>query len=397
MKTGVNIKFTNTRTGVASSSDGVALLCVQAVAVASTFKLNTLYKLSQPSDLTPLGITDTYDATNKVSLVRQVEEFYASAGNGATLYLIGVDKSSTMSEFVASDTFESLLRSTGLSAEGNPSPADRAKMIGVVFAPQDQAPSSGSYYADVIPTATALNTTLGSLWDAGFRAFAVLDGNNLKSVTDAPDFNTQDCPRVAVCDTTATLDSCASVGLVLGILSRQAVNYELSNVSAGPLPIQNAWFTDGTPVSSVLPAVFDTLGQKQHLFIRTRDTKSGYYFNDGATAEDSTMALSTIPANRVLNKIADYLHAYLTDIIGQTPPIDTDGDINEGYLSSVTENFYTTYTDPMITDGEIAGVNLELSSLSPFTSTRTVKAHLSIQQRPGIALIEADIEFVNSL
>ena len=88
MKTGVNIKFTNTRTGVASSSDGVALLCVQAVAVASTFKLNTLYKLSQPSDLTPLGITDTYDATNKVSLVRQVEEFYASAGNGATLYVI---------------------------------------------------------------------------------------------------------------------------------------------------------------------------------------------------------------------------------------------------------------------------------------------------------------------
>ncbi len=51
----------------------------------------------------------------------------------------------------------------------------------------------------------------------------------------------------------------------------------------------------------------------------------------------------------------------------------------------------------MVTDGEIAGVNLELSSLSPFTSTRTVKADLSIQQRPGIALIEADIEFVNSL
>lgn len=398
MKTGVQIGFTNTATGVAQSADGVPILFVQAVAVSSTFNLNQVYKLTQLSDLdTLLGDSATYDATNEVSLVRQVTEFYSAADNGTILYLVGVDKSSTMSEFVASEEFETLLRSTGVTAEGNPSPNSRAKMIGVVFAPQDTPTSEGTYYSDVLTTATALETALDSMWDNGFRAFAVLDGNNLKSVTDAPDFNTQACPRVAIHDTTATKDSCASIGLVLGILSQQAVNYDLGNVSAGSLPIINAWFTDGTPVSSILPAQFETLGMNQHLFIRTRDTKSGYFFNDGATADSSTMALSSISANRVLNKIADYLQEYLTNIIGSTPPVGTDGNVDSGYLTSLEESFYTTYTDPMVTNGEVSQVQVSITNVGVFTSTRTLNAEVSILPRNAVAWITANIQFVTSL
>jgi hypothetical protein len=397
MKTGVNIQFTNTRTGVASSADGVALLLVHAAAVASKFSTNKLYKLTQMSDLEALGIDAAYDSSKTVSVYRQISEFYAAAGDGAVLYLIGIEKSTNMSAYVAGDEFPELLQQTGISADGNPSPDDRTRMVGVVFYPQEEAPSTGSYYEDVLPTATALNTTLENLWNEGFRAFAVLDGNNLKGVADAPDFKTQECPRVAIHDTTATKDSCASVGLVLGILSREAVNYEPGNVSAGPLPIQNAWFTDGTPVSSVIPATFDTLGSKQHLFIRTRATKSGYYFNDGATAEDSTMSLSTIPANRVLNKISDYLQEYLTDVIGATPPLNSQGNVDDGYLATLEENFYTTYTNPMIANGEIAGISVNITNEGVFSSTRTLNAAVSILQRPGVAEINANITFVTSL
>lgn len=397
MKTGVNITFTNTATGVATSADGVAMLFCQAVAVVDKFVLGTKYKLTQLSDLDALGIDAAYDATNKTAVYKSVSEFYTGAGSGAVLYLVGIAKTTDYSDYVATSDFEALVRSTGVDEDGNPSPSDRARLLGFVYYTQTAAPETGYFYADVLDALTAINTKLKSLFDEGFRACAILDGNNCVPAS-LPDLKTKGCSRVALMVSTATPDTCASVGLALGILARNAVNYDLGNVSAGYLPISAAYFTDGeTKVSNQLPAAFDQLGIKQYLFLRTRPTKSGYFFNDGATAEDSILALSNLANNRVLIKVADYAEAYLINLIGSTPQIGRDGNVSQVVLSAWESGLVATYYEPMIRDGEIADIRVTITNSGVFSSTKTVACAIEILPRVGLSWIQADTIFVTSL
>lgn len=397
MKTGVNITFTNTATGVATSADGVAMLFAHAVAIESTFALDTLYKLTKLADLDALGIDAAYDATNKTSIYRQVSEFYTTAGDGAKLYLVGIAKTTDYSDYVVTTAFEEIVRSTGVDTDGNPSPSDRARMLGFVYHTQTAAPESGAFYADVLDALTAINTKLKDLFDDGFRCFGILDGNNCVPAS-LPDLNTKGCGRVALMVTSTVPDTCASVGFTLGVLARNAVNYDLGNVSAGYLPTSYAYFTDGsTKVGEQLPAVFNDLGTKQYLFFRTRATKSGFFFNDGATADSSILALSNIGNNRVLIKIADYAEGYLINSIGTTPALDSNGNVAQSVLSAWETGFLATYINPMVTAGEIANASITVTSVSPFASTRKIACQIKVLPRLGVAEITADITFVTSL
>lgn len=400
MITGVTINFTNTTTGQASSNDGVALIVAAfAAEQTSTLTIGQLYKLTSVQDLITAGWPSTADGgTAKSNLYQQVADFYSVAPQGTILYVYPILQSN-LATFIPDTTskgFGALLRSTGVDSLGNPNPTDRAKMVGILF-PELEASPSEPYAEGVVTTAEAVDEVLTTLFDAGCRCCAVVDGAQC-DYTEAPDWNTYDMSRTAIMDCTIHEGvNNGDVGLVLGYLCANPVNFDLGNVMEAQISSSGAYFTNGTSVATLAPADFDTLGQKQHLFYRTRDTKAGFFFNDSPTCAPSTQALSTLPANRVLIKVADYLQTFLTNYLGQTPPLDDDGNVTAGYLSAMEEQFMSTYITPMITDGEISNASITISNDSPFSSTRTLVANVQILQRPGIAQIEANITFVTAI
>ena len=90
----VKINYLNGLLGAApESQDGLLMMVViGATAVSSTFALGTPYKIVRPSDLSGLGVTTASNAR----LVELVDQFYAEAGEGTPLYVLGLASTYTM-------------------------------------------------------------------------------------------------------------------------------------------------------------------------------------------------------------------------------------------------------------------------------------------------------------
>jgi hypothetical protein len=83
---GVTLKEGRIGANVAGDSREFGLIC-NGVAVEGKAQLNVAYRLLRTSDAEAIGITEEYDATNKVRVFRHISEFYRRAGAGRTLHL----------------------------------------------------------------------------------------------------------------------------------------------------------------------------------------------------------------------------------------------------------------------------------------------------------------------
>ena len=93
----VKIYFENGALGlVTPSPDGLMGIVCTGAAVAGTFALSTVYKLSALSGLIALGVT----VGNNPSLYKILKEFYAQAGDGTDMYLMAVPDTMKHSDMV---------------------------------------------------------------------------------------------------------------------------------------------------------------------------------------------------------------------------------------------------------------------------------------------------------
>jgi hypothetical protein len=101
MLPGINIKFQNGQLGqVVDLPDGVSGLLASATAVGTTFLLNTPYQIKSMIDVAALGIIP--DVNNYI-LYKTLKEFYAEAGEGTELWLMGFAKTTKVSDWFTLD------------------------------------------------------------------------------------------------------------------------------------------------------------------------------------------------------------------------------------------------------------------------------------------------------
>ena len=78
----------DTRLGNTTPSDGIGMIVAPATASSGTdanFALDTAYLITSVADLTAMGVTS---ATGAI-LLFQVEEYYAKAGSGSRVWVVG--------------------------------------------------------------------------------------------------------------------------------------------------------------------------------------------------------------------------------------------------------------------------------------------------------------------
>lgn len=415
-KHNINISIVNTPLGVPTSSDGVMMIVSHAAAIGSTFALDTAYLLTKLEDLATLGITAATDTSNGVALYQQASEFYDEAGDGAKLWLVGVAKATAMSTYVASDGFKNLVRGTTQADNAN-----RCKMIGICYKVPTATQVATDFDSDVDACLTALQTTQTTLFAEGYQFSFIIDGTNM-SATITPATLTTLVTKAkysgSVCITGTKANGVSAVGLALGRFARISVGHGFGAVEDGAVGTSTAYLTNGnlnlltssdtlivgvtylvsvdaitynsvsyaigstftavqghtsftgsgkvnavaTNVAKLFPADIDNLGEKQFMFLRQWFNHSGYYWNDGATAGDTSKPLSTQEFNRVANKMAADALSFMIDTVGKNVPIDTKtGLVDAGYTGTLQSAFYDSYIKPLkvsggtgdITDGSI--------------------------------------------
>lgn len=454
MKHQINTTVINKSLGVPVSSDGVMMLVCKAVAVTSTFALDTAYLCTKVDDLATLGITAAYDTTNGVAVYKQASEFYAQAGDGAKLWLVGVAKATAYATYVAGSTFKGLIRGTATA-----DPLNRVKMLGMCYDVPSATQSSADFPTDVTDTITALQATQVTLFNEGFPFSAIIDGYNMSSTVTPSTIGTMATKgkySISLCITSTKGDGVSQVGYALGRFARISIGHGFGAVNDGSTVATSAYLTNGitiaatgtltvgqvytvaggsitynsvvytvgqsftcvlgfttfttsaggyvinnsTPITSLTPSDIDSLGEKQFMFLRTWSEHSGYYWNDGATCEDSTLPLSTQEFNRVANYFASASRSYVIDTMGSSVPIDkVTGLVSDSYTIMLQGDFDRQYIAPLregtgtgdISDGKVTFVGTPNGTQVAWTIT------IKILPKPLVGSSSTTIEFSYTL
>lgn len=412
--TKITTTLSDAQFGVNTPSDGIAMIFAFATAQSATsgglsFELNKAYMGNSVNDFTTLGLTDAINP----DLMFNIREFYDKAGNGATLWVCGIDVTPAggLEDWIT-DLFPAIIQSTSKNNFDN-----RPRMLGWIWRLNDLGqPTAGKMLnKNITDTLPVLGTALDSMFADSYRMLMVVDGGLLNCAADTgmvtepiqtslEDLSSLNLPRIAIDITTTTPGRGASVGQVLGIMTSRAISSSIGDMSF-PAVSQVQYFVDGkgqtytnTPVTDISTAKMDILGKYQYIFTRPRPQRSGVYYNDGATCNSANMALSTLEFVRVGNVICDSVENYFVGLLNTRIPTTASGEVDPGFKASTTDYIYSTYIAPRINNQEVGDVEIDFwAKDGNLLTSRALEVNVRIFPIPTLKEVYIDVTFTTSL
>lgn len=412
-RTGIYTSLIDTALGNAQASDGIAMIVAPATAQSGTggldFMIETAYMITSLKELENMGVT----AENNSILHHQVSEFYSSAGSGARLWVVGYTQTAQgLTDFI-DDKLETVIRSTTATDFDM-----RPRMLGVIGAKEyvTETTAEDPLVPEVVTTAIAkLQTVLDNLFSESYRMCAVMDAIMLncanaggfvveQTATRLTDLASLDAPRVGLCVTTTTIGQTASVGQVLGIMAAVGLATSIGSMAL-EAPAQAGYMLDAnvgtyinTNVALLSKAKFDELGEKQYIFLRTRPQMPGVYYNDGATCNDPTMALSSLEFLRVGNAVCDSVEAYFVQLINTNITTNTDGSISNAYKSATLADLNSRFLQPRINAGQAQAINVDFwAHDGNFIASRAIDVEVQILPLASLREVYIETLFVSNI
>lgn len=387
-RTGISIQVNNTVLGRPPRVDSNSMLVVVGAVPVTTgtlaFALDTPYMLQSADDLDTLRITEA----NNPDVYRQVNDYYARS-SGSILWLVGVSETKGIIESIPD-----YVRATVVNGFQY-----RPRQIGVSTKQSDV----------VVPG--LLQEVIDGLYPEGFSTVGIVGGQRIDgpistAYAKLPDLSTLKSGMVGTVIVTNRQNDRPCVGLTLGYMSSLSVGTSIGDASLDSLG-DSFFYVDydssgstyvNTPCAKVSLSVVNTLGDKQYIFTRTRPPRNGLWFNDGATAEDATTALSTLEAARTIASMVDELRSFFTPYINNRIPVNRDGDIQSTYKQVVLDNARSSVIVPYIENGDISDARVSLKAQgNDMVGTRTWEVTLEILPAPTLRWINGYVFYVKSL
>jgi hypothetical protein len=150
-----------------------------------------------------------------------------------------------------------------------------------------------------------------------------------------------------------------------------------------------------TNVNTLYNADINSLGDKQYMFLRKWVRQSGLYWNDAATCDLSTKALSTQEFNRVANRLSSDVLESLTLLMGKAIPIEVGTDnASASFIATKQAEFQSQYLNPLIVSGDISGGSLALTGTRNGVTSINWTYILTINGNPITGSVTGEVKFV---
>lgn len=388
-KTGISIKVANTVMGTVPQVNANSMLVVGGAVAATSapagnvaFTLGTPFLFRSTDDLAAHGITDT----NNHELYRQVSDFYAPVGGvnntGTILWVVGVAAAELTD---VATNLKQWIRDT--VANGFQYRPRNIMLAGSIDTSKVKIPD--------------FQKVIDEMYTEGFATVGLIGGVVATNIDALPSLATENAGMVGVViiNNDVNQSKVACVGLVGGYMASLSVGTSIGDVSLTQIGT-NFYFIDTkyTPCSAISLNQANTLGEKMYIFARTRPPKNGLWFNDGATANDDTTALSTLEAARTIASMVDDLRTFFTPFINSKVPCDSSGNIRADYKTVVLTNAREQIIVPYIESGDISDAAIDLRAVNDdMIGTRTWEVTLSILPAPTLRWIDGYVFYVKSL
>ncbi|MCC8154687.1 MAG: DUF2586 domain-containing protein [Tannerellaceae bacterium] len=387
----VKITYANGALGqVEAMADGCLGFIALGASAEGDFKLQTPYTIRKVAELEALGVT----SENNQDLYRHVKDFYAEAGNGVELWIMGFD---------ADSQFKNVLDKDNVNGAMALIQASNGKIRGLVAFKKATSQVVQNDVLDADVTASiAVAQGLGDQVTEELRApiFILLEGNSFNGNTiKLDDLTEASFNRVGIVigDTIANSRN-ACMGIVAGRLAISPVQRKISRVKDGALTPQAIYIAD----KPAEVADVETIHEKGYITFRTFVGKSGYFIADDnlATAvEDDYRSLSN---RRVIDKAYRIAYNTLTETLNDEVPISSDGKISPSWCASLQGDVEQAIISNMTTNGNLGndpadtndtGVQCYIDHNQPILTNSKLAVSLRVKPNGYAKYIDTELGF----
>lgn len=378
----INIKFQNGNLGqVVSSPDGVFGLLASAVAVVDKFELNKAYQLKSMRDVAELGILE---GTNNGKLYKTLKEFYAETGEGAEVWLMGVDKKTKLSEWFAEKDGAVLAETLLNAAQG--------KLRGLFTAYDPDATVETTVVKGLdqeVSKALSFAQQLADTYTTRVYApfFVLLEGYAFDGDKVAlEDLTQKEFNRVAVLIGDTDKESKgAAVGVAMGRLASIGVEVNMGRVRDGALKPLTLYIGN----TAVDQYDVEALNDKGYNSFRFHQGKAGYFMIDDLLATSETDDYRYITRRRTIDKAFRIVYTTMLDFLLDNSKVMPDGTISPIYAKTIENAVESAIFNAMTTAGELSvdasnsndrGVVCKVDLSHNVVSTGQIK--MTVQVRP---------------
>jgi len=326
----VKITFANGALGqVEAMADGcLGFLALGAVEIEGEgkFKLGKACVLKKLADLEDLGVT----AENNANLYRNVKDFYAEAGDGVELWLMG---------FPATATFAGILDRDNADGAKSLLLASNGKIRGLIAFKTPGAGYSMTAENGMDADVTAAMTKAQGVGEFATETlhaplFTLIEGYGFTgNAQDLAALTEKKFNRVGIVigDTAANSPN-ACMGVVAGRIAISPVQRKISRVKDGALTPLTLYVGDRRAEL----ADVETVHEKGYITFRTFVGKSGYFIADDNLATEVADDYRSLTNRRVIDKAFRIAYLTLIEGLNDEVPIASDGNLSPAWCASLS-------------------------------------------------------------
>ncbi len=343
----VKITFANGSLGqveaMADGCLGFLALGAQEVEGDDNFKLGKAYTVKKLAGLEEMGVT----AGNNPNLYRNVKDFFAEAGDGTELWLMG---------FADTESFASVLDKDNAAGAKSLLRASNGKLRGLLAfktpAADYEAEVADGLDADVA-AAMVKAQGLGEWATEVLQApiFTLLEGYGFTGDTmQLAALTTMEHNRVGVViGDTAPGSRNACMGIVGGRIASSPVQRKISRVKDGaltPLAIHV-----GDRLAEL--ADVETIHEKGYITFTTFVGRTGYFIADDNLATRVADDYRSLTNRRVVDKAYRVAYNTLLETLNDEVPIASDGTLSPAWCTSVKSRVEQAIVSNMTANGNL--------------------------------------------
>ena len=403
--------------GLAPKEDGVSAIIAQGTK-PSNVNLNDVLRFTTVEDAIAAGIDEAYDRDNNLSLYRQIADFFSAIGGTGELFVMVVDKATTLATIMDKDQnyAAKLLRETSVN--------NRIRLLAVVTDSYAKTTAdAGDLTVNSVVTSIKndLHTALGKANSLAEEAFEnqrplniLFEGCIYGDITNLPDLKIEGYDHVSVVisadndvskiskvvdegtpdeETVYFYKNYANVGYCLGELSKLPVQRSLGRVKNGASNVINAGFSNNTTFPATSIGHVELADSHGYIYLTKRSGKGGYYWNADHTATGSTSDYKYIHRGRTIDKVARLAYAYYTNELNDDVLVDADGKLSPGVIKVYQNGIEEDINRNMV--GEISSVSAFVDPNQNILSTNEIQVSIDIVPKGLAENIRVTLGFKN--
>lgn len=342
--------------------------------------------LKSPYDAEVLGINQSFDDNNDITLYAEIVEFFRLAPE-ATLYLFNSVVIADIKAFINQNK--------------------DIKGYGLNFIFDSEVPnleSEISKHQTIIDDFAAENRLID---------FAILGPDELDDFT--LELFTLEAPNVSVFVGCETNSKRVAITSILGMIAVRAINENVGSIDIQKKPAAkkgnsdypltdtkrnkwvNAYLSDGRAILSVGTPEFTSLKSKGYIAAVSYEGYEGFFIDNSYTCVERASDFLQIENNRVWNKAARIIRTTLLPKVKGVVKKDP----TTGFIKSTTVGSWTALLNKalegMVKDDEISGYSVFIDNRQIVSSTESVKVQASVVKDGIVHEFEVAIGLTNNI